>query len=187
MIFSYSKKEKKCAFSFFSCFFKYCRISPSGVAVLQCFVTKSHIHLHVSSYLFLYLAGYKSTLLGYGLTFLTLFSTQTHVTWLLRCFSVKQAYIVCRARGGIWCNQYQISAVSLWALILSGILDWLLTAYAIPLLSPTSPISSSFVPTLCPLLFLYLSVSSLLHSFTLFPFFLLLLLFPPPPLHLSQS
>lgn len=128
------------------------------------------MYLHVSSYLFLYLAGYKSILLGYGLTFLTLFSTHTHETWLLRCFSVKQAYIVCRARGGIWCNQYQISAVSVWALILSGSLDWLLTAYAIPLLSPTSPVSSSFVPTLCPLLFLYLSVSALLHSFTLFPF-----------------
>lgn len=150
------------------------------------FVMKAHTHLHVSSYLFLYLAGYESTLFGYGLTSLTLFSTHTHthVTWLWCCFAVRQAYIVCRARGGLWFNQYQISAVSLWALILSGSLDWLLTAYAIPLLSPTSPVSSSFVPTLCPLLFSYLSVSPLLHSSTLFPFFLLLLLlfsFPPLP------
>lgn len=66
--------------------------------------------------------------------------TDTLVTWLWRCFCARQAYIVCRARGGLWCNQYQISAVSLWALIPSGSLDWLLAAYAIPLLSPTSPV-----------------------------------------------
>lgn len=133
---------------------------------------KAHPHVHVSSYLFLYLAGHESTLFfGYGLTFLTLFSTHTHTRNLAqRCFSVRQAYIVCRARGGLWCNQYQISAVSLWALILSGSLDWLLTAYAIPLLSPTSPVASSFAPILCPLLFLYLYVLALLHSFTFLPF-----------------
>lgn len=96
--------------------------------------------------------------------------THTLVTWLRCCCSVRQAYTMCRARGGLWCNQYQISAVSLWALIPSGSLDWLLTAYAIPLLSPTSPVSSSFVPTLYPLLCLYLSASPALHSFTLFLF-----------------
>lgn len=155
---------------------------PTSIAALHWFVMKARTHLHVSSYLFLYLAGYKSLLFGYGLTFLTLCATHTHETWLQHSFSVRRAYIVCRARGGLWCNQYQISAVSLWALILSGSLDWLLAAYAIPLFSPTSPISSSFVPTLCTLLLLYMSASPLLLPFPLFPFFLLLLLFSFLPL-----
>jgi len=74
----------------------------------------------------------------------------THIrkTWLQHCFSVRRACTVCRVKGGLWCNQYHISAVSLWALILSGTVDWLPTAFAIPLFSPTSPISSSFAPTL---------------------------------------
>lgn len=88
---------------------------------------------------------------------------------------------MCRARGGLWCNQYQVSAVSLWALILSGSLDWLLTAYAIPLLSPTSPVSSSFVPTLCPLLFLlYVCLSFYAIPSPSSHFF-------PPPLLISTS
>lgn len=81
----------------------YCRIFPGSIAAIHMFVMKAHTHLHVSSYLFLYLAGYESTLFGYGLTSLTLFSTHTHthVTWLWCCFAVRQAYIVCRARGGL--------------------------------------------------------------------------------------
>lgn len=47
--------------------------------MLHCFVTEStHAHLDVSCFLYLLLAGFKSILFGYGLTFLTLFSQHTH-------------------------------------------------------------------------------------------------------------
>lgn len=119
--------------------------------------------------------------------------TDTLVTWLRRCFCARQAYIVCRARGGLWCNQYQISAVSLWALIPSGSLDWLLAAYAIPLLSPTSPVFPLpffLVPTLSlPITLCSLSVCtphtplppfSHSRSFTLAPVSAPLVFFFPP-------
>lgn len=93
-------------------------------------------------------------------------NTRVWETWLRSCFSLRRAYIVCRAEGGLWCNQYQISAVSLWALILSGRLDWLLTAYAIPLLS-----SSFRTHSITHYSLLICLVCLILHSFTFSPVF----------------
>lgn len=72
---------------------------PTSIAALHWFVMKAHTHLHVSSYLFLYLAGYKSILFGYGLTFLTLFSTHTHA----HAGNLAPALLHCEA--GVHCVQ----------------------------------------------------------------------------------
>lgn len=151
---SHHKEKKGLLFTCFCCWGD--RMS-TGLHHYSVFVIKAHTPTRVSRYLVLDLAR-KAHFLGYGLTFLTLFSTHTHTRthmWLRsgvvsrRC---RRTLCAGREEGFDVINiRFQLfhCELSSWVAALT---DFLLLMQSHSSLPP-HPFPHPFVPALCPLLF----------------------------------